>query len=97
MSHLLYKRLPQRIALKGRSTCVKPVAYIVEGKSSSVPAPKNLEFKNQLEALKSMSVVVADSGEIDLVKKYHPQDCTTNPRCISAEEQNDVRITRRAR
>ena len=38
------------------------------------------QFKNQLEALKSMSVVVADTGEPELVKLYKPQDCTTNPR-----------------
>lgn len=37
-------------------------------------------FANQLEALKSMSVVVADTGEPQLVKKYRPQDATTNPR-----------------
>lgn len=41
-------------------------------------------FANQLEALKSMSVVVADTGEHQLVRKYKPQDCTTNPRyCCS--------------
>jgi hypothetical protein len=28
---------------------------------------------NQLEALKSMSVVVADTGKPELVKKYKPQ------------------------
>lgn len=39
-------------------------------------------FANQLEALKSMSVVVADTGEPQLVKKYKPQDCTTNPRYV---------------
>lgn len=36
---------------------------------------------NQLEALKSMSTVVADTGEPELVKLYKPVDCTTNPRC----------------
>jgi hypothetical protein len=35
---------------------------------------------NQLEALKAVSVVVADTGEVELVKRYRPQDCTTNPR-----------------
>ncbi len=29
---------------------------------------------------RSMSTVVADTGEPDLVKLYKPQDCTTNPR-----------------
>jgi transaldolase len=37
-------------------------------------------FANQLEALKSMTVVVADTGDPKLVQLYKPQDCTTNPR-----------------
>lgn len=45
-------------------------------------------FKNQLEALKSMSTVVADSGEVALVKKYLPQDCTTNPSLVLKAVQN---------
>lgn len=43
-------------------------------------AAKSVGEMNQLEALKSMSKVVADTGEIELVKKYTPVDCTTNPR-----------------
>jgi len=39
-------------------------------------------YANQLEALKSMSLVVADTGDIALVKKYKPQDCTTNPSLV---------------
>lgn len=34
----------------------------------------------QPAVLKSMSVVVADTGEPELVKKFKPVDCTTNPR-----------------
>jgi transaldolase len=37
---------------------------------------------NQLEVLKSMSVVVADTGEPELVKKFKPVDCTTNPSLV---------------
>jgi len=36
----------------------------------------------QLETLRQMSTVVADTGEIDLVKKYKPIDCTTNPSLV---------------
>ncbi|KXZ44207.1 hypothetical protein GPECTOR_71g568 [Gonium pectorale] len=50
--------------------------------AGSFAAPHAPAFKNQLEALKSMSVVVADTGELDLVKKYHPIDCTTNPSLV---------------
>lgn len=46
------------------------------------------QFANQLEALKSMSLVVADTGEPDLVKKYKPVDCTTNPRYLTGRVNN---------
>lgn len=36
----------------------------------------------QLQSLRQMSTVVADTGEIDLVKKYKPIDCTTNPSLV---------------
>ena len=38
---------------------------------------------NQLEALKQMTVVVADTGDIEAIKQYQPQDATTNPSLIS--------------
>ncbi|KAG2448953.1 hypothetical protein HYH02_005708 [Chlamydomonas schloesseri] len=62
-------------------------AYLEEKKAPLPPrgpysAVPGQTYKNQLEALKSMSVVVADTGELDLVKKYHPQDCTTNPSLV---------------
>jgi transaldolase len=34
---------------------------------------------NLLESLKRISVVVADTGDIDAIAKYRPQDATTNP------------------
>ena len=37
---------------------------------------------DKLEQLKSMTVVVADTGDIEAIKKYQPQDCTTNPSLI---------------
>ena len=36
----------------------------------------------QLDSLRSMTVVVADTGDIDAIKKYQPQDATTNPSSI---------------
>ncbi|EIJ69023.1 MULTISPECIES: transaldolase [Pasteurellaceae] len=36
----------------------------------------------QLETLRSMTVVVADTGDIEAIKKYQPQDATTNPSLI---------------
>lgn len=36
----------------------------------------------QLDSLRSMTVVVADTGDIEAIKKYQPQDATTNPSLI---------------
>ena len=36
----------------------------------------------QLDALKQMTVVVADTGDIEAMKIYQPQDATTNPSLI---------------
>lgn len=38
--------------------------------------------QNQLEQLRKMTTVVADSGEINEIKKYKPTDATTNPSLI---------------
>lgn len=37
---------------------------------------------NQLDALRQMTVVVADTGDIDAIKTYQPEDATTNPSLI---------------
>ena len=37
---------------------------------------------SQLDALREMTVVVADTGDIDAIKQYQPQDATTNPSLI---------------
>ncbi len=34
---------------------------------------------NKLEQLKTMTTVVADTGDIEAIKLWHPQDATTNP------------------
>ncbi len=34
---------------------------------------------NKLDQLKTMTEVVADTGDIEAIKKYQPQDATTNP------------------
>lgn len=36
-------------------------------------------MSNQLEALRKLTVVVADTGDIEAIKKYQPVDATTNP------------------
>lgn len=37
---------------------------------------------SKLDQLKSMTTVVADSGDIDSIKAFKPTDCTTNPSLI---------------
>ena len=39
---------------------------------------------NKLEQLKKMTVIVADTGEFEEIKQYHPTDATTNPSLILA-------------
>src|SRR5579885_75833 len=41
-----------------------------------------------LDALKRHSVVVADTGDIDAVAKWRPQDATTNPSLLLAAAQD---------
>jgi transaldolase len=43
--------------------------------------------KNLLEQLKEMTVVVADTGDINAIEAFTPQDATTNPSLITAAAQ----------
>src|SRR5262249_29124086 len=40
--------------------------------------------KNFLDQLKSMTVVVSDTGDINSIEKFRPRDATTNPSLIAA-------------
>lgn len=37
---------------------------------------------NKLDQLRQMSTVVADTGDIDAVRQFKPEDCTTNPSIV---------------
>ncbi len=41
-------------------------------------------MKSLLDQLREMTVVVADTGAMDAVKRYKPVDCTTNPSLVLA-------------
>ena len=43
--------------------------------------------QNLLEQLKSMTIVVADTGDIQAIEAFTPQDATTNPSLITAAAQ----------
>jgi transaldolase len=44
--------------------------------------------KNQLEALRRHSVIVADTGDIETIASFRPQDATTNPSLILKAAQD---------
>ena len=37
---------------------------------------------NQLDSLRELTTVVADTGDIDAIRQYKPEDATTNPSLI---------------
>lgn len=39
-------------------------------------------MSNQLEQLKEYTIVVADTGDVEAIKRLKPQDATTNPSLI---------------
>jgi transaldolase len=39
-------------------------------------------MSNKLEALRKTTMVVADTGDIQAIKQYQPEDATTNPSLI---------------
>src|SRR5688572_20977915 len=43
---------------------------------------------NQLESLRKHSLVVADSGDIEAVARWKPQDATTNPSLLLASAED---------
>src|SRR5579871_253869 len=43
--------------------------------------------KSTLDQLKEMTVVVADTGDINSIEKFRPRDATTNPSLITAAAQ----------
>jgi len=43
---------------------------------------------SKLEQLRAMTVVVADTGDLDAVRRLKPQDCTTNPTLLLKAVEN---------
>ena len=43
---------------------------------------------NKLDQLKTMTTVVADTGEINAIRRYQPEDATTNPSLLYKVAQN---------
>ena len=70
-----------------RSVMNTPVAKAIAQEQTPQQAGTK-EAENQLEALKAISLVVADTGEIDSIRNYRPVDCTTNPSLVLKAVQN---------
>jgi len=51
--------------------------YQVIPNKTLLPIEDNMS--NQLQALREITTVVADTGDIEAIKKYQPVDATTNP------------------
>ena len=45
---------------------------------------------NKLQQLKSMTTVVADTGDLEAIKQYQPQDATTNPSLVLKAAQMPI-------
>ena len=43
----------------------------------------DVENQTELDNLKKHSLVVADTGDFNLIEKYQPEDSTTNPTLIN--------------
>lgn len=73
--------------LRCRRMMTSPVAKAIVQEQTPQQAGTK-EAENQLEALKAISLVVADTGEIDSIRNYRPVDCTTNPSLVLKAVQN---------
>jgi transaldolase len=56
----------------------------------------NTLMTSKLDQLKTMTTVVADTGDIEAVKKFKPTDCTTNPSLVlkAAQSKGGAEIIR---
>lgn len=54
--------------------------YCVPNRSKTIPIQrKGKQMSNFLEQLKSMTAIVADTGDIEAIRRHQPEDATTNP------------------
>ncbi|KAK9844832.1 hypothetical protein WJX74_007432 [Apatococcus lobatus] len=68
-----------------RQATLTKAAAATKFETTEVKSPQQAgthESENQLQALKLISKVVADTGDIELIKKYKPVDSTTNPSLV---------------
>jgi len=57
-------------------------SYLNDSTRFSTLQIKEYIMTNQLDSLRELTVVVADTGDIDAIRQYKPEDATTNPSLI---------------
>src|ERR1700728_4994378 len=65
----------------------KRYTVAVEGQPQSHHPRGGIMPQNLLEHLRKYTVVVADTGDMEAMEKFHPRDATTNPSLITAAAQ----------
>lgn len=60
------------------------IAAVVFGTSLQALVLETTHMSTQLDQLKQLTKVVADTGDFESMKAYKPQDATTNPSLILA-------------
>lgn len=66
-------------AAHGGKVLVSLNAAAARGAAAPPPMASKDGGSNTLEQLKAMTVIVADTGDLEKIKAFHPQDATTNP------------------
>merc|ERR1712054_381714 len=63
---------------------VAPQAKVAEPPVQAVPRSEKTMSTTQLERLRTMTSIVADTGDFDAIRAFAPEDCTTNPSLLLA-------------
>lgn len=64
-----------------------PAATVIPAAAANGNGPCAAEGKTEYDQLGGMTTIVADSGEIEAIRKFKPTDATTNPSLIYAAAQ----------
>jgi transaldolase len=77
------RKQPERKAKKAAKKESEPAKEPEIVKEEPEKKPKT-DAVPALEQLKKMTIIVADTGDINSIEKYKPEDATTNPSLILA-------------
>jgi len=58
------------------------IICLVQAREGAAASLEERRMTSKLDQLKAMTVVVADTGDLDAIKTYRPVDCTTNPSLV---------------